>query len=93
MQDGFEERADIDKPEYDKLIKDAEAVLVSLSERLNMVTVSVNKNSVDVITAIQKVFGPKYIKSDGSSEITFDMFKQLTDSLRRVGEAKVSEYI
>ena len=93
MQDGFEERADIDKPEYDKLIKDAEAVLASLSERLNMVTVSVNASSADVIVAIRKIFGVKYIKPDGSSEITFDMFKQLTDSLRQVGEAKVSEYI
>ena len=93
MQDGFEERAEIDKPEYDKLIKDAEAVLVSLSERLNMVTVSVNASSADVIVAIRKIFGVKYIKSDGSSEITFDMFQQLTESLRKVGEAKVDEYI
>lgn len=93
MQDGFEERADIDKPEYDKLMKDAEAVLASLSERLNMVTVAVSANSADVIVAIRKIFGTKYIKPDGSSEITFDMFQQLTESLRKVGEAKVDEYI
>ena len=93
MQDGFEERADIDKPEYDELMKDAEAVLASLSERLNMVTVAVSANSADVIVAIRKIFGTKYIKPDGSSEITFDMFQLLTESLRKVGEAKVDEYI
>ena len=51
------------------------------------------KSSTEVLNAIKKVFGPKYIKADGTSEITFDMFKQLTDSLKRVGENKVEEYL
>lgn len=87
------ETAPIDKSEYDNLIKEAESVLDSLSGRLSMVTVLVSKSSPDVLNAIKKVFGDKYIKSDGTSEITFDMFKQLTDSLRRVGESKVEEYL
>lgn len=87
------ERAPIDKKEYDKLIKDAEEVLVSLSARLSIVTVKVGANSKDVLNAIRVVFGKHYIKSDGSSEITFDMFKQLTESLKSVGKDKVEEYL
>ena len=93
MTDYVTERAPIDKGEYDKLISDAEEVLVSLSNRLSTVTVIVGKSSTEVLNAIKKVFGPKYIKADGTSEITFDMFKQLTDSLKRVGENKVEEYL
>lgn len=88
-----EETTPIDKSEYDKLIKEAESVLDSLSNRLSTVTVLVSKSSPDVLNAIKKVFGNKYIKADGTSEITFDMFKQLTESLRRVGESKVEEYL
>lgn len=93
MQEDFDVRVDVDKPQYDELMQEAEQVLVSLSSRLSNVSVKVGKESGEILHAITRLFGPKYIKSDGTSEITFEMFKQLTDSIRKIGEAKVEEYI
>lgn len=83
----------ITKQDYDELITQAEQVLVSLSDRLSNVSVQVGKGSTDVLVAIKMIFGNKYIKPDGSSEITFDMFQQLTTALKKMGVDKVQEYL
>lgn len=93
MEEELDMNAEVDKPEYDELMKEAEQVLVSLSSRLSNVSVKVGKESGEILHAITRLFGPQYIKSDGTSEITFEMFKQLTDSIRKIGESKVEEYI
>lgn len=93
MEEELDMNAEVDKPEYDELMKEAEQVLVSLSSRLSNVSVKVGKESGEILHAITRLFGTQYIKTDGTSEITFEMFKQLTDSIRKIGESKVEEYI
>lgn len=84
---------EISEKDYNKLIEDTDKVLNELSGRLSNVSVKISKNSAEILQAITLIFGEQHIKSDGSSEITFEMFKSLTKSLREVGELKVQEYV
>lgn len=84
---------EVTEQEYKDIIKEADRVLGQLSTRLENVTVNVNAKSVDVVDAISKLFGAQHIRSDGSTEITFEMFKTVADSLKKIGGLKVGEYV
>lgn len=79
--------------DYDATIEKANKVLTELESKLSNVSVNISSSSIDVINAIIALFGSSYIRSDGSSTITFDMFKTVTSKLREVGKVKVGEYV
>ena len=78
---------------YKETLTEAENVLKELEGKLTNVSVNIDKNSGQVLEAIRLVFGSDYIRSDGTSTITFDMYRKVVDNLRVLGNAKVGEYI
>ena len=79
--------------EYKDLMKEADRVLSQLTSRLENVTVNVSPKSEDVVEAVAKIFGRDHIKSDGSTTITFEMFKAVSDSIKKIGALKAGEYM
>lgn len=81
------------REEVTGLLEETNEALVDLKSRLSNVEVVVPNTSVQVIKAISMLFGPSYIKSDGSSVITYEMFNKVSQSLREAGKLKVKEYV
>ena len=78
---------------YEETLEKADKVLKELEDKLSNVSVNVSKSSEDVIEAVRSMFGSSYIKSNGTTTITFDMYKIITAKLREVGSTKVGEYL
>ena len=84
---------EVTQEEYKDIIKEADRVLAQLTTRLENVVVNVSPTSVDVVTAVSKLFGSNHIRPDGSTEVTFEMFKTVSDSIRKIGNLKVEDYL
>ena len=83
----------ITESEYTSLMTHADDVINKLEAKLSNVSVKISAASDSVVEAVKVIFGEQYIKQDGSTEITFDMYKQLVKSLKDVGKMKVEEYV
>lgn len=83
----------VTQEQYKEVIKEADRVLLQLDERLSNVTVNISAKSVDVVKAVSALFGNQHIRPDGSTEITFEMFKTVADSIKKIGNLKVGDYV
>lgn len=81
------------KEELEAILKETEGVLNELDNTLSTVEVVITQKSPKVIQAISKLFGPEFIRSDGSAIITYKMYQQVNKMLRISGKAKVQEYL
>ena len=79
--------------EYTELLQKADETIIELETKLNGVSIKVGASSTKVIEAVKAVFGPSYIKQDGSTELTFEMYKKVSEALREIGKLKVQEYL
>lgn len=79
--------------EYKSIVEEAENVLADINKDLSTVSVNIKASSVEVIKAILMLFGKDYINSDGSSKITYEMYKQVNSMLRDAGKMKLQEYL
>lgn len=86
-------RIDKSKEEIEAILKETDGVLNELENTLSTVEVVITQKSPKVIQAISKLFGPEFIRSDGSAVITYKMYKQVNKMLRISGKAKVQEYL
>ena len=82
---------EISTQDYNATISKADNAIADLKKTLADITVNVGANSVALITAIRYIFGDSYIQSDGSSVITYEMYSQVINNLRKVGTLKVEE--
>lgn len=79
--------------EYTEVIQSAEQAIAELEQELSSIIINVGANSKDVLTAIKYIFGPSYISSNGTSQITYEMFSTVASKLRSAGKLKVGEYL
>lgn len=84
---------EVTQEEYKEIIKEADRVLSQLDTRLSNVTVNISAKSVYVVQAVSELFGKNHIRPDGSTEITFEMFKMVADSIKKIGNLKVEDYM
>lgn len=81
------------KEEVDELLAEAEGVLDEMSNTLSTVEVKISNKSPAIVKAVAALFGPEYIRADGSTVITYKMFNQVNKMLRNAGKLKVKEYV
>lgn len=81
------------KEEITEILKKAEEVSEESDSMLSNIFIKIPSTSTKVIQAIVYVFGKSYIKADGSSIITYEMFKNVNQTLRKAGKVKVGEYV
>ena len=87
------EKIEKSKEEIESILKETEGVLNELDNTLSTVEVVITKKSPKVIQAISALFGPNFIRSDGTAVITYKMYQQVNKMLRVSGKAKVQEYL
>ena len=79
--------------EYKDVLNRAEEAIAELNSNLSNVSVTVPKESTEIITAIKLIFGSSAINTDGSAIITYSMFNKVVANLRQMGSLKVGEYL
>lgn len=79
--------------EISEILEEAKQVSSELDESLTNIIVNVPKTSTKIIEAISFLFGKEYIKQDGSSAITYAMYKEINNTLRKLGKIKSGESV
>lgn len=87
------EKIEKSKEEIQAILQETEGVLNELNNTLSTVEVVVTKKTPKVIQAISALFGPEFIRSDGTAVITYKMYQQVNKLLRTSGKVKVQEYL
>lgn len=79
--------------EYTDIINVANTAINELESELSNIVINVGPSSKEVLTAIKYIFGPSYIATNGTSQITYEMFSIVANKLRAAGKLKVGEYL
>lgn len=65
-----------------------------LKEKLSKIKININKDSnPELIEAIFRIFGEKYISRSGNSVITYDMYCSTLNLIRTLGKNKSEEIL